>query len=216
MSTTAQIAAGRMSDPGVVYQRPAAAAGPDWPTSCAGLTVANRITAARLAIALVSFVFMTFNWWQTAFLLIFMATILDIVDGQAARRLHQVSKQGVFLDIMVDKIVIISTFLFIGVSIDVLFFYLGILMLVREYMMDTMRALAASNSIVITADKLSKIKGILFMTAMLTMIGNQAFVADPWPHAVLRTAGIVLAIAGLLLAYVSLARCLIRHRTNLA
>jgi len=215
MSADAQIAAGRMPQPGVVYARPAAATVPDRPMNDAGLTLASRITAARLVIALVSFVFMTLNWWQTAFVLIFMATILDIVDGQTARRLQQVSKQGVFLDIMVDKIVIISTFLFIGTGIDRLFFYLGILMLVREYMMDTMRALAASNNIVITADKLSKIKGVLFMTAMLTMIGTQAFVAEPMPNAVLRATGTVLAVAGLLLAYVSLARVLIRHRTEL-
>ncbi|WP_295434035.1 hypothetical protein [uncultured Thiodictyon sp.] len=78
-----------------------------------------------------------------------------------------------------------------------------------------MRALAASNNIVIAADKLSKIKGVLFMTAMLTMIGTQAFVADPRPTAVLRAAGTVLAVTGLLLAYVSLTRVLIRHRTEL-
>lgn len=216
MSADAQIAAGRMPEPGVVDERRAAAAASDWPKNDAGLTVASRITAARLVIALVSFVFMTLNWWQTAFVLILVATILDIVDGQAARRLQQVSKQGVFLDIMVDKIVIISTFLFIGVGIDMLFFYLGILMLVREYMMDTMRALAASNSLVIAANKMSKIKGILFMTAMLTMIGTQAFVADPQPSMVLRAAGVVLAVTGLLLAYVSLARFLMRHCKALA
>ena len=57
MSANAQIAAGRMPQPGRVYERAAAAAVPDWPMNDAGLTLASRITAARLVIALVSFVF---------------------------------------------------------------------------------------------------------------------------------------------------------------
>jgi phosphatidylglycerophosphate synthase len=146
----------------------------------------------------------------------FLATMLDIVDGQVARRLHQVSKHGVFLDIMVDKIVILSTFFFIGMRIDVLFFYLGILLLIREYIMDTMRSIAASNNVVIPADRLSKIKGVLLMTAMLIVIGNFASAYSLFVNSVLQTIGAILAGTGTLLAYFTLVRFLVVHRSALA
>lgn len=180
------------------------------------LTVANSITITRLVIALTSFVFMVLDQWSTAFVLLFLATILDIADGQVARRLHQVSKQGVFLDIMVDKIVILATFFFIGMRIEVLFFYLGILLLVREYIMDTMRSIAASNHVVIPADRLSKIKGVLLMTAMLIVIGNFAFTSNLVANSMLQTSGTLLAVTGTLLAYVTLVRFLVAHRKVLA
>lgn len=179
------------------------------------LTVASYITITRLAIALAGFVFMVLDKWSAAFALIFLATTLDIVDGQVARRFHQVSKQGVYLDIMVDKIVILATFFFIGMSIDVLFFYLGILLLVREYMMDTMRSIAASNHVVIPADRLSKIKGVLLMTSMLMVIGNYAFTYDLVMSSMLQTSGNILAVAGTLVAYVTLVRFVITHRNAL-
>jgi CDP-diacylglycerol--glycerol-3-phosphate 3-phosphatidyltransferase len=159
---------------------------------------------------------MTLDKWPAAFVLLFLATMLDIVDGQVARRLHQVSKQGVFLDIMVDKIVILATFFFIGMRIDVLFFYLGILLLVREYSMDTMRSIAASNQVVIPADRLSKIKGVLLMTAMLIVIGNYAFIYNCSWNSMLQTSGTVLAVTGTLLAYVTLVCFLVAHRKALA
>ena len=179
------------------------------------LTIANSITIARLVIALTGFLFMILDKWPTAFVMIFLATMLDIVDGQVARRLHQVSKQGVFLDIMVDKIVILATFFFIGMRIDVLFFYLGILLLVREYIMDTMRSIAASNHVVIPADRLSKIKGVLLMTAMLIVIGNYAFTYNLFTTSMLQTSGTILAVTGTLLAYVTLVRFLVAHRQAL-
>jgi phosphatidylglycerophosphate synthase len=182
------------------------------------LTIANYITVTRLIIALISFLFMILNKWLIAFFLIFIAIILDIVDGKVARGMKEVSKYGIFLDIMVDKIVIISTFLMIGIYITRIFFYLGILMLVREYIMDTMRSIAASNNKVIPADKLSKIKGVLFMTSMLIIIGNYVLISNtsnPAISAILQWIGIVMAVLGMIFAYFTLGRFLLIHRNVL-
>jgi CDP-diacylglycerol---glycerol-3-phosphate 3-phosphatidyltransferase len=179
------------------------------------LTVASYVTISRLLMALIGVVLMAADGWLAAFVIIFVAVMLDIIDGKLARKLNEVSKLGVFLDIMVDKIVIICTYLMIGVKIDAIFFYLGLLMIVREYTMDTMRAIAASNNEVIPADRLSKIKGVLFMTAMLVAIGNYVFMPNETASAVVRQLGVLMATIGMTLAYFTLARFFVLHRAVL-
>jgi CDP-diacylglycerol--glycerol-3-phosphate 3-phosphatidyltransferase len=177
------------------------------------LNIPNRITCLRLIIAIISFVLMLTNKWVPAFILILIAVLLDIIDGKVARKLGQVTTQGVFLDIMVDKIVIISTFLIIGLKINRIFFYLGILMLIREYSIDTMRAIAASNRKVITSDKLSKIKGILFMTSMILMIGNYTLNYSHTPLSITVTyVAIIMAIIGIIFSYLTLVRFIRSYR----
>lgn len=164
--------------------------------------IPNIITAGRLLLAVFGFSLMLVDYWQPAFFIMLTSVLLDAVDGSVARRLNQVSDTGVFLDIMADKIVIIGTFLVIGYKFDAAFFYLGLFMLVREYVIDTMRAIAAARRIVISADSVSKFKGVLFMTAMLGAIGNQAFLGS----AAFGQAMVLLGVGSMVLAYLTLVR----------
>lgn len=163
----------------------------------------NLITLGRLVLAVVSFGFMIFGQWFIAGIMILVAVLMDVVDGKVARKFNQVTSQGVFLDIMADKIVIISTYLIIGLNINVYFFYLGILMLIREYSIDTMRSIAASRNKVISADKFSKIKGVLFMISMLGMIWNYVVFNNNENWQLLFLA---LASLAMLMAYITLIR----------
>ena len=178
------------------------------------LNLPNQITIFRLGLAILSFIMMLTNKWLVAFILIFIAVILDIVDGKVARKFGQVTTQGVFLDIMADKIVIISTFLIIGLKINIWFFYLGILMLIREYIIDTMRAVAASKNKVITSDKFSKIKGILFMMSMIMMVGNYTFnnTATSMNYIIISSIAIIMASIGIIFSYITLIRFAILHK----
>ena len=63
--------------------------------------------------------------WSSAFALILLAVILDIVDGKVARKRNEVSTGGIYLDVMADKIVIIATYLILGLQVHRAFFYLG-------------------------------------------------------------------------------------------
>ena len=172
------------------------------------MNVPNALTMARLGIALVSFVLMWMDYWMVASVLLLAAVGMDILDGLLARRLGQVSFGGVYLDVMADKIVIISTYLMLGIKLDSAFFLLGLLMLVREYTIDTMRSIAAAKQVVLSADKYSKIKGVMFMTAMLMMSFNAAL-STMLPSVTL--ASLVIASVGMLLAYVTLGRFFLRY-----
>jgi len=172
----------------------------------------NAITFIRLIVAVVSFGLMIQDYWLVAAILILIAVLLDVADGRVARRLKQVTKQGVYLDVMADKIVIISTFLIVGLKLHVAFFYLGILMLIREYSIDTMRSIAASQNVVISADKFSKIKGVLFMIAMLFMVWNEAVfhLGGIWQEV-----SIGVASLAMVLAYATLVRFFVKYKNIL-
>lgn len=172
------------------------------------MSVANKITLGRLVLAEISFIFMLANRFDIGFFLILIAVLLDTVDGRVARYMKEVSKQGIFLDIMADKIIIASTFLIIGLKIDVIFFYLGILMILREYSIDTMRSIVASKGKVITSDKFSKIKGVLFMIAMLGAIFNYVFIGNVLIERIM----VAIAIGGMVLAYMTLIRFFILYK----
>ncbi|MFH1408487.1 MAG: CDP-alcohol phosphatidyltransferase family protein [Nanoarchaeota archaeon] len=173
------------------------------------MTIATALTFFRLGVALISFVLLMKEQWTFGFIVLFIAVVLDSIDGVLARKLNDVTTQGIYYDIMVDKIVIIGTFLIVGHKLHPVFFYLGLLMLTREYMMDTFRSIAASKKVVISADRFSKIKGVLFMISMLWMIGTAAFVNnDPS----FQLFGVVIACLGMLLAIWSLSRFYLKHK----
>lgn len=174
------------------------------------INLPNSLTFGRLLIAFVSFGLMFLDQWLIAAILLSIAVTMDIADGKLARKLDQVTTQGIFFDVMVDKVVIISTFLVIGIQLNIYFFYLGLLMLLREYAIDTMRSIAASAHTVISADKFSKIKGILFMTAMLGMIWNKVFELKYEP--VLQDIFALLAAFAMVLAYITLVRFFLKYR----
>jgi phosphatidylglycerophosphate synthase len=103
---------------------------------------------------------------------------------------------------MTDEIVIIGTFLITGYKFDVALFYLGLLMLIREYAVDTMRAIATTRHIVISADVFSKLKGVLFMVTMLCAIGNHTFLEnEKFEQAI-----VLLGNNSMILAYLTLGR----------
>ena len=174
------------------------------------MTLANALTLLRLIIAFASFLLMYLEWWFVATLGLVVAVLLDIVDGFVARRYAQVSVGGIYFDVLADKIVIISTYLVLGVLLHGGFFVLGIFMLAREYTIDTMRTVAAIKHIVIPGDRLSKIKGGLFMVAMLLGVISGAL---DWPG--LTVAALVLGSAGMVFAYVTLVRFSLRYLPRL-
>lgn len=174
------------------------------------VNIPNSLTFGRLLIAIMSFALMFLNQWLIAAVLLSIAVFLDIIDGKFARKFDQVTVSGIFLDVMVDKIVIISTFLIIGVQLNFYFFYLGLLMLLREYAIDTMRSIAASANTVISADKFSKIKGILFMIAMMGMIWNKVLNLDYRDY--LENIFTIMAVIAMILAYITLVRFFIKYR----
>lgn len=173
------------------------------------MTIPNIVTIIRLFIAVVCVVLMLLDFWIASFIFGIIFWILDAVDGNLARRLKQVTNQGVFLDLISDKFLMVSTFLMIGLKLNVVFFYLGLLMLFRDYIMDFLRSTAASKSIVIVPDKVGKIKGIVFIISMMGTIFNEAILNSSQN---IRVSMIVLASLGIILGYITLVITFVKNK----
>ena len=86
-----------------------------------------------------------------------IASFTDIVDGHIARRRNQVSKLGKFLDPIADKL-LVSAVLIVLVEKHLAPAWAVVVILSREFIVTGLRSIAASEGIVIQAQKIGKIK----------------------------------------------------------
>ncbi len=85
------------------------------------------------------------------------ASFTDILDGHLARRRNQVSKLGKFLDPIADKL-LVSAALIVLVEKHLAPSWAVVIILAREFIVTGLRSVAASEGIVIQAQKSGKIK----------------------------------------------------------
>lgn len=74
----------------------------------------NQVTLAALVIGLVAAIVLGFSMPVLSILLLWLSGLMDVVDGDLARKLNQSSKMGTLLDIVGDRIVEISIILVLG------------------------------------------------------------------------------------------------------
>lgn len=94
-----------------------------------------------------------------------VASITDLLDGYIARRSKQVTKFGIILDPIADKLLVISA-LIIFVDMELVPAWIAIVIIAREFIVTILRIVALSKDIVIPAEAGGKLK----MTAQITSI----------------------------------------------
>lgn len=85
------------------------------------------------------------------------ATLTDILDGHLARRRNQVSNLGKFLDPIADKL-LVSAALIVLVEKHLAPAWTVVVIIGREFIVTGLRSIAATEGIVIQAEKIGKIK----------------------------------------------------------
>jgi CDP-diacylglycerol--glycerol-3-phosphate 3-phosphatidyltransferase len=142
------------------------------------MTLANKITLIRAALAIVMFLFILapFGWARLVATLIFiLAASTDWVDGKIARETNTITPFGAIVDPFVDKILVIAAFFaFVGIKeLDVPIWAVFFILL-RELMVSNLRAIAALDGKVMAAERWGKFKTVIQMVA----IGTIFFVLD--------------------------------------
>jgi CDP-diacylglycerol---glycerol-3-phosphate 3-phosphatidyltransferase len=126
----------------------------------------NYLTFARIVVVpLIVVVLLTpvaESWigvsgYAAAVVLFLAASMTDILDGHLARRRNQVSTLGKFLDPIADKL-LISAALIVLVEKHLAPSWAVVIILAREFVITGLRSVAASEGIVIQAQRLGKIK----------------------------------------------------------
>jgi CDP-diacylglycerol--glycerol-3-phosphate 3-phosphatidyltransferase len=84
------------------------------PTREQVFNVPNQLTALRLALSLVLFVLIAFDYYLASAVVFAVAAGTDWLDGYWARKYGQVTNLGRILDPFVDKIIVCGTFIFLA------------------------------------------------------------------------------------------------------
>lgn len=101
-----------------------------------------------------------------------VAGFSDFLDGRIARSRNQVSPLGIFMDLAADK-VLVAGVLIAMVEIGLVPTWIAATILIREFIVQSVRQLAAAGDVVISAGSLGKAKtlttlaglGLLFLAA---------------------------------------------------
>ena len=100
-----------------------------------------------------------------------LASATDWLDGYLARKWGQVTKVGKLLDPIADKILIMSALvILVEIRSDVVHAWIAILIIGREFAVTGLRAIAASDGIVIPAESVGKYKVGAQITAVLSLL----------------------------------------------
>jgi CDP-diacylglycerol--glycerol-3-phosphate 3-phosphatidyltransferase len=132
---------------------------------------ANVITIGRIFLIPVVIVLYHYESKKPALwaaLIYAIASFTDLLDGYIARRYNMVTTLGKLLDPIADKI-LVTTALFLLVDRHHLLAWPSILMVAREIGVSGLRAIAASDGIIIPAESLGKVK-MVFQTLALTFL----------------------------------------------
>ncbi|MBQ6375842.1 CDP-diacylglycerol--glycerol-3-phosphate 3-phosphatidyltransferase [Candidatus Saccharibacteria bacterium] len=100
-----------------------------------------------------------------------VASLTDFVDGKWARKRGLVTELGKFLDPLADKMLVNLTFLALVVLGQVPVWVFGII-LMRDFIVDGLRMLAASRKVTIAASKFGKLKTLTQMVTIILIMVN--------------------------------------------
>lgn len=106
-----------------------------------------------------------------------VASLTDVLDGYIARRAKQVTKLGVLLDPVADKLLVISA-LIVFVDMEVIPAWIAIVIIAREFLVTGLRIVALSKDIVIPAESGGKIKMAAQISSVLIILVDKAYIIN--------------------------------------
>src|SRR4030067_1508061 len=98
-----------------------------------------------------------------------IASITDFLDGYLARHFGEITKLGIILDPIADKFLVVSA-LIVLVDMERLPAWIAIVIIVREFLVTGLRAVALSQNVIIPAEMGGKIKTFAQIIAILCLI----------------------------------------------
>jgi CDP-diacylglycerol--glycerol-3-phosphate 3-phosphatidyltransferase len=145
-------------------------------------TLPNLLGLARIAATPVVVVLMLLAFPGAAliaFIVFGVASLTDFVDGRIARARGQVSPLGIFMDLTADK-VLVAGVLVAMVEVELLPTWMVALLLIRELVVQGVRQVAASSSVVMPAVALGKGKTLATLLGMgLLLLAYDAATGGP-------------------------------------
>lgn len=128
-----------------------------------------------------------------------VAAVTDLLDGYVARKTGQITKLGRLLDPIADKLLVLSALILL-VQVDRVSALVAILIIAREVAVTGLRAIAASEGLIMSAEVTGKYKMALQVIAIVLLV-LEGTVVETIGN--LHLADIVTLYLSLILGYVS-------------
>ena len=148
------------------------------------MNLPNKLTILRIVLVPVLLVMIysindSFVMSIASILMFLLISLTDMLDGYIARSRNLVTDFGKFLDPLADKILVISTMIaFIDMgyisSLSV------IIIIMREFLVTSLRLVAAPGNKVIAASNLGKLKTVIQMIVLTVMFLTPQIVSIPY------------------------------------
>lgn len=138
------------------------------------MTTANMITLARMALIPI-FMYCAIsdgaqgNWIALA--LFAFASLTDGIDGYIARKYNQITDFGKLVDPLADKLLVMSALLIL-LEQGVLHSWACILILAREFIVSSLRSIAASKGVVLAASWWGKVKTVSQLICVMYLLAG--------------------------------------------
>ena len=141
------------------------------------MNLPNKLTFTRRLLAPVFLLVMLWPFpfhHAVALLLFIAASLTDMFDGRIARSRGLITNLGKFLDPLADKMLTTAAFLgFMTQLGGADLCWAVMLILTREFMVTSVRLLAAKDGVVIAASMAGKIKTVMQMAAIMYLLAAQ-------------------------------------------
>ena len=113
------------------------------------------------------------NAYILSLLILLIACFTDYLDGKLARKFNAVSKFGLFMDPLADKILVLTTFIiFLQINIlsDIVLPWMVILILLRDFFVTILRLAMKKYDIPMVTSNISKFKTSLQMMMIILLL----------------------------------------------
>ncbi len=133
------------------------------------MTISNKLTILRIIMVPVFVALYLYNFVWAAAIVFIVASLTDTLDGYLARSRNEITNFGKFADPIADKILVVSALICLTEK-GIIPGWTVIIIVAREFIISGIRMSAASQNVVIAADKLGKIKTVTQMLAIILLL----------------------------------------------
>lgn len=146
------------------------------------MNLPNRITVLRIILTPVLVLLFYCRLYIICAVVFFAASLTDMIDGKIARKRGLVTVFGKFFDPLADKLINLAAIIILAAQIlygqqywyGVFAVITAVIIVAREVIVTSLRALAASEGVVIAADNLGKLKTVLQDVAIIAMFLDES------------------------------------------
>ena len=142
------------------------------------LNAPNKITIFRIFLIPILIILLLVtsisNRFFLALIVFLVASFTDHLDGKLARKYGQITTFGKFLDPLADKMLVMSAFICF-VHLNLISSVPVIIILLREFLVTSMRLVAMSSGKVVAANIWGRTKTVTQLIAIIVILVSQCF-----------------------------------------